>query len=464
MAPSSLSSSSSSSDEERILEVRGLPEVALVGLATAMGRSGRKRLQRRHGGSRPGKRPNRNIGREDAARRLHADFFLPGNETNPYGGTGPTFTPAEFERRLRVTSRVYERIKAGITASDEKYFTQRADAVGKLGATTDQKLCVALRLLGQGIGTDSVVEVSRLSESTSAKCLKRFCAAIVRVFGDQYLRLPSANDLKCIEATYCKLGLPGCIGAIDCAGWQWGACPVAEQGLHRGKDGKPTLRLEAWCDDRLWIWSLFFGMPGSRNDINVMNASPLFQSIRAGTFPPARPATKIDDLDLSWYYFLVDSIYPRYRIFLTTYTRPENNKQKLFASVQEGARKAVERLFGVLFSKWHILYRPARGWHVEELLEIMTTCCIIHNMTIEDREKFSDHAPVGTRNILSFDDLAPPSNMVIFSPTETREAQAKHWRETADLVENIEQHISLRNAIASHIWNKHGSLDAAEYN
>jgi hypothetical protein len=157
-----------------------------------------------------------------------------------------------------------------------------------------------------------------------------------------------------------------------------------------------------------------------------MNASPLFQSIRAGTFSPARPVTKIDELDLSWYYFLVDSIFPRYRIFLTTNTRPENNRQNLFASVQEGARKAVKRLFGVLFSKWHILHRPARGWHVEELLKIMTTCCILHNMIIEDTENFSDHSTVGTRNILSFDDSAPSSNMVLFSPSETREAQAEH--------------------------------------
>jgi hypothetical protein len=155
-----------------------------------------------------------------------------------------------------------------------------------------------------------VVEVSRLSESTSANCVKQFCAAAVDAFGDQYLLLPFANDLKRIEAKYSNLGLPGCIGAVDCASWQCGACPIAEQGLHRGKDGKPTLRLEAWCDDRLWIWSLFFGIPGSRNDINIMNVSPLFQSIRAGTLPPARPATNVEVLDLTWCYFLVDAIYP----------------------------------------------------------------------------------------------------------------------------------------------------------
>jgi hypothetical protein len=181
-------------------------------------------------------------------------------------------------------------------------------------------------------------------------------------------------------------------------------------------------------------------MPGSRNDINIMNASPLFQSIRACTYPPSRPATTIEGLSISWFYFLVDSIYLRYRIILTTYTRPPNKKEKLFASVQEGVRKAVERVFAVLFSRWHIVYRPARGRHVEELVDIIATCCILHNMLIADREELGDGRTIGTRNIVSFGEAAPPSDMVIFAPAETREAQAMHWRETADLVENKEQH------------------------
>ena len=112
---------------------------------------------------------------KSAARMLRAAFMLifsPGERDQSKWGIGPTFMPAEFERRLRVSPRVYDQIKTGITASDEKYFTQRKDAIGKLGATTDQKLCDAFRLLGQGVGTESVVEVSRLSESTSAKCLR----------------------------------------------------------------------------------------------------------------------------------------------------------------------------------------------------------------------------------------------------------------------------------------------------
>jgi Plant transposon protein len=270
----------------------GLPESIIPILMATMARKKRLLDSKQHGGSRPGKRPNRDLGREEAAKRLQADYFMDEDAPNPYGGIGPTFSEYEFQRRLRISRRVYARVKCEVLKRDT-YFEQRSGAVGKEGATADQKICVALMLLGQGIGSDSVVEVSRLSESTAAHCLKRFVQAVVNSLGDEFLRLPSAADLTMIESSYCKMGLPGCIGAVDCASWQWGNCPVAEQGVHRGKDGKTSLRLEAWCDDRLWVWSLFFGMPGSRNDINIMNASPLFQNIRAGSFPPTRPSTKV---------------------------------------------------------------------------------------------------------------------------------------------------------------------------
>jgi Plant transposon protein len=116
------------------------------------------------------------------------------------------------------------------------------------------------------------------------------------------------------------------------------------------------------------VGMVFFGIPGSRNDINVMNASPLFQSTRAGTFPPRPPSQRLMMSTFRGINFLVDSIYPRYRIFLTIYTRREDNKLKLFATEQEGARKAVERVFLSSFLEVAFFHRPARGWHVEELL------------------------------------------------------------------------------------------------
>jgi hypothetical protein len=51
-----------------------------------------------------------------------------------------------------------------------------------------------------------------MSESLTSICLKRFCAGVVRVFGETYLRLPSSDYLKGIEEIFAKLGLPGLLG------------------------------------------------------------------------------------------------------------------------------------------------------------------------------------------------------------------------------------------------------------
>jgi hypothetical protein len=107
---------------------------------------------------------------------------------------------------------VYDRVKAGVLEYDRIYFEQRADAVGTLGATTDQMLCIALCLLGQGIGADSAVELSRLSESTSAKCLKRICAAVTRAFGDQYYDFHLPTILSALRQLTANLAYPDVLG------------------------------------------------------------------------------------------------------------------------------------------------------------------------------------------------------------------------------------------------------------
>jgi hypothetical protein len=58
--------------------------------------------------------------------------------------------------------------------------------------------------------------------------------------------------------------------------------------------------MEVVCDDYLYIWHLMFGIPGSKNDINIMNASPLFSNIRAGKWPPCRPQIDVLGFPLSF--------------------------------------------------------------------------------------------------------------------------------------------------------------------
>eukprot|EP00804_Cyclotella_cryptica_P020934 CCRYP_009261-RA/>CCRYP_009261-RA protein AED:0.36 eAED:0.33 QI:11/0/0/1/0/0/2/0/81 len=54
-------------------------------------------------------------------------------------------------------------------------------------------------------------------------------------------------------------GIDGCMGCLDVTKIHWGACPVAWKGQFEGKEGFPTIGLEAVSDYNLWIWHNAFG-------------------------------------------------------------------------------------------------------------------------------------------------------------------------------------------------------------
>jgi hypothetical protein len=143
--------------------------------------------------------------------------------------------------------------------------------------------------------------------------------------------------------------------------------------------------MEVICDESLWIWHAFFGCPGSYNDINILNCSPLFSAVLAGNFPPAAPAVDIEGFKLEWFYWLVDGIYPRWSRFVSTFRDPKKPEEHDFNDRQEAVRKSVERVFGVLFKRFNILYQPSRLHHVETMRSVVLACVILHNMIVEVR-------------------------------------------------------------------------------
>jgi hypothetical protein len=104
--------------------------------------------------------------------------------------------------------------------------------------------------------------------------------------------------------------------------------------------------LEAVASQDLWIWHAFFGVAGSNSDINVLNQSKLFVEQLKGQAPQV--SYRVNDKSYQHGYYLVDGIYPEWAAFVNSIPMAQTEKHKLFAAFQEGARKDVERAFGVL--------------------------------------------------------------------------------------------------------------------
>ena len=138
------------------------------------------------------------------------------------------------------------------------------------------------------------------------------------------------------------------------------------------------------ADQSLWIWHAYFGLPGGNNDINVLDSSPFLLNLLRGAGQDI--SFEVNGHVYPRYYFLADGIYPPWACFVQPIHEPEGEMKEHFAKCQEGARKDVERAFGVLQARWEIIKNPVRQWDLGVIENIMIACIIMHNMILEDEK------------------------------------------------------------------------------
>ncbi|XP_056860080.1 uncharacterized protein LOC130508539 [Raphanus sativus] len=161
------------------------------------------------------------------------------------------------------------------------YFQPAEDAAGRSGLSPLQKCTAAIRQLAYGSAADTVDEYVRLGETTARKCLHQFTAGIIHLFGDQYLRRPTPEDLQRLHVGE-ERGFPGIVGSIDCMHWEWKNCPTS--------------------------WK------GTMNDLNILDRSPVFDDTINGIAPQVNFYANRREYHLA--YYLKDGIYPKWVTFI----------------------------------------------------------------------------------------------------------------------------------------------------
>ena len=333
-----------------------------------------RRPCQRWGSSRSGKQANR--ARDFAGR--YARF------QQLYFNRNPVYSAEQFRRRFRMRRELFQRIVAKVEAHDD-YFKQKRDCTGKPGIQPVMKITAALRMLTYGCPGDSLDKTLEISETVVHCCTKRFARAINEINGEEFLRRPTDQDIERLLFENSRRGFPGMLGSLDCMKWRWKNCPSGWKGGFQGACGKPTIVLEAIASYDLHIWHAFIGMPGSNNDLNVLDASPILSECLDDD--TSKVEYEVKGQKYSHPYWLADGIYPELKCFVKTFANPIGDEQLLFAKAQKAVRKDVERAFGVLQARFAIVTRPARLWKLDDIIEIMRCCIILHNMIVaNDRE------------------------------------------------------------------------------
>jgi Plant transposon protein len=301
-----------------------------------------------------------------------------------FSGEQSVYNEQDFETRFRMSRAIFMCIYKELVGKDP-LFTQQKSAIGAKpdGIVPLCRLTACIKKLCYGNADDQYDEYLQLSKTSLNKSMKVFTRLMVDKFGDEFLnRAPTPEEKNRCARMMQQRYFPGCFGAWDCKHFVWKNCPTGLHGQYKGhaEGGKKTIILEAIADNNCYIWYIFFGEPGSLNDLNVLKKSSIVGDILNQTFDTKIDPYTVDGIQRDWLYFLVDGIYPPWSIFIKPFRAPIDDRQTNFNRAQESARKCVERCFGILVAKFHILKYSLRRWSKDDILYVLYTCVILHNM------------------------------------------------------------------------------------
>jgi Plant transposon protein len=334
---------------------------------------------------------------------------------------------AEFQLMFRISQGRFQVLLEDVMASGNPFYVNDGNRNQQLGASIEAKLLMPLKCLAYGVPAHCFMDYFSMSKTMCLEVTRQFDKVVADLYKAEFLRVPDGVDLKNICMLHKSAhGVDGMVGSLDCSHTYWKNCPKAWQGSFQGKEGRPTVVLEALCDYHLFFWHASCGYAGCLNDINILNMSPFLERLVDGEMDGAAHAAgaapfTIAGEQFDLLYALVDGIYPRYSRFVQGIKSPIGLRQQQFTGWQEGARKDIERAFGVLKGQFQFVERPI---HLHSLIDIgnrMTACLILHNMCRADYVMENEYRKIYNPANTTIDEqstvIAQPDDMHLYHAT-----------------------------------------------
>ena len=146
----------------------------------------------------------------------------------------------------------------------------KVDAFGRPVGFLELKLLGCLNTLGMGANHFSVSLQTNISEEVHRTFFMKWIGLMASV-KELFIYMPQEEiQLKFVVDEYKAMGLPGCVGSVDCVHIGWDMCPVQYTNMYKGKEGYTSIAYEVICTSRKFIQSVSAGHPGARNDKHIV--------------------------------------------------------------------------------------------------------------------------------------------------------------------------------------------------
>jgi hypothetical protein len=137
--------------------------------------------------------PQRQYGSRKSIRRDHGGAHE--RLVEDYFAAEPLYPESMFRTRFHMNRHLFLRIVNAL-GQWSPYFTYRADCAGRIGLSPLQKCTAAMHMLAYGTPAYALDEYLKIGKCTALCCLDKFARGVIEVFGGEYLRRPTCEDVE----------------------------------------------------------------------------------------------------------------------------------------------------------------------------------------------------------------------------------------------------------------------------
>ena len=111
----------------------------------------------------------------------------------------PLFDGKEFDTMFCISRRCFVRLMIDIGATGDLFYVHHpVDAFGRIGASFEARLLLPLKSLGYGVPPHTFRDYFQMSPTFARDCCRNYNKMIIKLYKKEYLRLPTAADVKAI--------------------------------------------------------------------------------------------------------------------------------------------------------------------------------------------------------------------------------------------------------------------------